>query len=59
MKHIKRISVLRADATDNLLQEIYLHWKEWLYATDRGWIDIYDFITGEFDVSGLRGKRER
>lgn len=59
MKHIQRISVSRADATDDFMQEVYLHWKDWLYATDRGYIDIYDFLTGAFDLSGLRGKRER
>lgn len=59
MKHVKRVSMLRADATEDLRQGIRWHFKELVYEMTRPYEAILEQIGGFVDLSQLGRKRER
>ncbi|HIJ65799.1 MAG TPA: hypothetical protein HPP77_07585 [Candidatus Hydrogenedentes bacterium] len=60
MKHIRAVSVVRADAMSDFTNTVWVAWKDKLYETGRGYLDVYELLTGTFHFDGfVENKRER
>ncbi len=59
MKHVRSVSLVRADAMSDFTNSVFVAWKDFLYAQGLGFLDSFDFLTNSFDFDNfLSGKSE-
>lgn len=59
MRHVRTISLVRADSVSDFTNTLYVAFKDLLYAQGLGFLDSFDFLSGEVDFDNLLSGKNR